>query len=887
MNDSRKEQERVSPKARVAEDVDREISAHLDMCVEELVRDGWEPENARKEAMRRFGNERKVRRHCRAIENEHLRKVKTKRIVEGTLQDLRYGARAFLKSKGFSLVAIATLAVGIAANATVFSILNGVLLKPLPYDKPEELVWVTEKSQTGTPMSAAWANFRDWRAESRSFRGLTAYTNYPTTVLGGTEPVYARVANVSRDFWTVFPVPPSSGRLTLPEDHVEGVEPVAVVSEMFAQRYLGGRDALGRGIEISGTLVEVVGIVPPAMNFPMGAELWVPAELTSKSVSRSSHNWRVVGRLEAGLTPSSAALELDPMTVRLVASSTREEEQRYLATGTIITPLQDVIVGDTKRPLFLLMGAAAFVLLVACTNLASTLLARGTARTRELAVRSAVGASRGRIIRQLLSESAFLAALGGMAGIGLTLVALIGLRSVAGASIPRMESVALDGTVLLFTSFVTLFTALAFGLLPALRTGEDDQARVLRTDGRGNEGYKGRIWGSLVMVEVALALVLLTGSGLLVRSFNAVLAVDGGFDEGDVIVSGIALSGIKYPSLEDHRMFWDGMLARAEAIPGASHAGLISSAPASGSLPNGLVHLDGGTSRTGDAGYIVASAGAFSALDIPLLRGRLFNASDGPDSRHVVVVNQSFADKYWPGENPIGKQVSGGGMDGYWTADTPVFGTVVGVVGDVRYRSLIRAARPTVYWNYRQRPYRIRRGAYMVVEADAIGVGGLAESFRVTLHEADPDVAPRIQLLKDSIAESLAERRFTLMIMSGFALTGLFLAALGIFGVVSYAVAQRTREIGIRMALGASGGAVRGMVIRGAMAPVVLGLLVGVAGAWSFNRVIAGLLYEVRPTDPLTFVTVSGVLFSTGLAASWLPTMRGTRVDPMNSLRED
>jgi len=886
MSDSPKKQRRVSSTTKAAADVDREIDAHLAMCVEELVQDGWDPTDARQEAERRFGNEGRVKRRCRAIENEHLRRLRIRGVVEGLMQDVRYGARGLLKSKGFSVVAIATLAVGIGANATVFSILNGVLLRPLPYEDSQELVWIAERSVSGTPMSAAWENFRDWKAEAGSFKGLTAYNNNSTTVLGGAEPVYTNVANVSEDFWTVFPVSPKSGRLSLPEDHVEGAAPVVVVSETFAERFLGGPAALGRSIEIEGASVEVVGIIPPSMDYPKGAELWVPAELTSKSTSRSSHNWRVVGRLAAGVTLERATLELDPLTLRLVSTITGEDEQRYLATGTLITPLRERIVGDTGRPLLLLMGAAAFVLLVACTNLASTLLARGSARNRELAVRSAVGASRGRIVRQLLSESVLLASLGGVAGVAITLVALDAISLAAAGSIPRMESVSLDGTVLLFTALVTLLTALAFGLLPALRAGDSDQARVLRTEGRGNEGYKGRVWGSLVMVEVALALVLLTGSGLLVRSFNAVLAVDAGFDEADVVISGVALSGIKYPHLDDHRLFWEGMVDRAEAIPGVSQAGLITSVPASGSLPNGLVHLDGGTSRTGDAAYIVASAGVFGALDIPLIRGRLFEVSDGPDSPHVVVVNQAFADKYWPGENPIGKQVSGGGMDNYWAADGVVFGTVVGVVGDVRYRSLIRPARPVVYWNFRQRPYRIRWGANMIVESETDGPGGLISSVREALHAADPDVAPRIQLMEDVIADTLAERRFTLLIMSGFAVVGLLLSALGIFGVVSYAVAQRTREIGIRMALGASGGAVRTMIIRGSMLPVGLGLLLGLVAAWMVSRTMAVLLYEIRPTDPLTFVFVSGILLFTGLIASWLPTVRGTRVDPVNSMRD-
>jgi putative ABC transport system permease protein len=878
---------RPSRRRGVAEDVDREIRAHLELCTEELVREGWNPEAARAEAARRFGDERRIRRRCTDIEDRQVRKVRVVQMIEGMLQDLKFGVRALKNSPGFASVAIATLALGIAANATVFSVVNGVLLRPLPYHNPDELVSVAERSQSGRPMAVPWANFRDWSAENRSFSAITAYGAYPTTVLSDAEPVYTPVATVSRDFWRVFPVSQVAGRLTVPQDHVEGAAPVVVVSEMFASRYLGGHEAVGKRVEISGMLLEVVGIVPSDVTFPRGTELWVPAELTPKSESRSSHNWSVVGRLNEGITPAAAEREMTPLTVRLVATALAEEGPDYIATGTIIESLHETMVGDTRRPLLLLMGAAAFVLLVACTNLASTLLARGTTRARELAVRSALGASRGRIVRQLLSEATLLSLLGGAVGVGLTVTALGVIRAGGGGWIPRIEKITVDGTVLLFTLCVTLLTALAFGLLPALRARDQDEARVLRSEGRGNEGYKGHIWSILVATEVALALVLLIGSGLLIRSFAAVLAVNAGFDDRDVVVSGVALSQIKYPELDDHRRLWETMLQRVAAIPGVSGAGVITSLPAAGSLPNGRVHLDGDMSKTGDAGYVVASEGAFAALDIPLLQGRLFDASDRPESRHVVVVNQAFADMYWPGESAIGKQVSGGGMDNFWSTTPPVFGIVVGVVGNVRHRNLTRESRPTVYWNYRQRPFRLRWGANLVLESASGDPSGLAESLRETISEVDPDIAPRIQFLSTLVAGTLGERRFTLMVMSGFGILGLLLAALGVFGVVSYSVAQRNREIGIRLALGATVGAVRAMVLRSAMVPVVFGLLIGVAAAWGFSRALTGVLYEVRPTDPATFMAVSGLLLGTSLVACWLPAVRGTRLDPMSTMREE
>lgn len=873
--------------ARLGQDLDREIRAHLEMSTDELIREGWEPGEARREARRRFGDESDVRRQCRKMENRHRKVMSRGIMLETLLQDLRFAVRTLRKSPAFTLVAILTLSVGIGGTATVFTLVNGVLLKPLPYQNPEELIWAAEKSLSGRSMSVAWANFRDWQAESRSFRGLAAYNSVSTTVLGGTEPAYRTVAPVTGEFWTVFPLTPVKGRLTGEADHVQGGAPVAVVSEAFAREVLGGEEPLDRMVEIFGTRYQVVGVIPGSFDFPTGVSLWFPAELFPQSQSRSSHNWKVVGRLNPGVTPGDAFMELDPMTRRLVATAGEAEAVEYLATGVFVTSLQEELVGDTSRPLYLLLGAATLVLLVACTNLASTLLARGTVRAREVAVRSALGAGRGRIIRQLMTETVLLALLGGIAGLGLTLGALRVIEVMGAESVPRLEAVEVDGTVLLFTLGATLLTALVFGLIPALRAPEDNQATTLRAEGRGNDGYRRGVWNTLVATEVALALVLLVGSGLLIRSFAAILSVDGGFHGEDVVVSSVALSGIKYPELEDHPPFWDRMLDRAQEIPGVSAAGMMSSLPVSGFAPNGRIHLNGDPSQHGDAVYVVASEGAFQALDIPLLQGRLFDERDGPEDPHAVVVSRSFAQRYWPGGSPLGKQVSGGGMDDYWDAAAPVFGTVVGVVGDVRFRDLTRPGEDVVYWSYRQRPYRIRSGSNLLVESGSGNTALVVADLRRAIRETDPDVAVRIQYLRDRVSDSLAERRFVLLIMSGFAAVALFLAALGIYGVVSYAVARRTREMGIRLALGATGKSVRALVLGQAMLPVGLGLLVGAVGAWAAARVMTGLLYQVEPGDPLTFLGVAVLLLVLALAACLIPALRGTRVDPGITMRAE
>ena len=869
------------------EDVDRELRAHLELCVEELLADGRTREEALAEAEERFGNKARIAQECKTISRQHAKAVRRGMMIENTIQDLRYAARGLLKNPGFALVAIMTLALGVGANATVFSLVDGVLLEPLPYESPEELVWIAEATEDGGENWPAWPNFRDWREQSRTLQAVSAFYSRNFTVLGGAEPENTLVSEVSQDFWRVFPMAPVAGRLTVPEDHREGVAPVAVLSAAFATRLFGEEDVPGRMVEISGTRYEVVGVVPEPFHYPFDTHVWIPTELGGVSESRTSHNHRVVGRLHPGFTPQDAFEELDPITRRIVAPAIAAEGLEFMATGAVVRSLRQQLVGNTGSLLYLLLGASGFVLLVACTNLASTLLARGTTRAAEMAVRSAVGASRGRIVRQLLLEAFLLATLGSAAGLILTFGALQAIQATGSVSLPRLGNVNIDGPVLLFTLGATVVTALAFGLFPALRSGEDDQATVLRTEGRGQGGRKGKIWNALVATEVALAMVLLTGSGLLIRSFYTLLAEDGGFDETDVAVAFVAASEIKYPHEGDHVRFWDELLRTAEAIPGVSRAGVAMRVPAGGGVPSGRVHLNGDPAQFGNADYMVASGGAFEALDIELLQGRLFDDRDRPSSPHVVVVTRSFAKQYWPEEDPIGKQVSAGGMDSRWSVEPIPFGTIVGVVSDVRMRNLIRPGQPTVFWNFSQRPGRLMAGGFMVVESATGDPSGIIGGIRNAITTVDPDVPIRIWEMNDIVAGTLASRRFTLYTMGAFASIALFLATLGIYGVVSYAVAKRTREMGVRLALGATGGSVQMMVMRGAMVPVVLGLGVGIASAWGLSRIMIGFLYQVSPTDPATFLGVAGLLLTTAVAACAIPAYRGTRVDPMVTMREE
>lgn len=813
--------------------------------------------------------------------------------MEGIVQDVRYGIRSLTGSPGFTAVALLTLALGIGANTAIFSVVDGVLLEPLPWEEPHELVWIDETRVDGGSMSVAWPNYEDWRRITTpgSAEGIAAFGFRTPTVLGGPEPVRIEGAVVTGDFWRVLPVAPLAGRLTLPDDHREGAGPVLVVARSLARDALGATDpaeAVGRTLDVGGTTFQVVGVVPDAFDFPAGSRHWSPAERTGGNSSRTSHNWSVVGRLADGVTAGALAEPLNALQARL-AEDVPPEDLEYMAVGVNVIPLHEQVVGDVRTPLLILLGAAGFVLLVACTNLASTLLARGTARARELAVRSALGGTRRRLVRQLLTESLLLALGGAAAGMGLAAATLGVLRRLGGGAVPRLDAVALDGRVLAFTLGAAVLTALAFGLLPALRSSGEARAQALKAGGRGGIGRHGRTWSALVAAEVALALVLLAGSGLLVRSFVAVLDEDPGFDAVDVTTAELTPGPARYPESADHARFWDALLERVEELPGTAAAGLISPRPLS-SFPTGRLALDGDPGKFGNAGYVVASAGAFEALDIPLLRGRLFDEGDGPDAPHVVVVSRSFVEEYWPDENPLGRTVTGGGMDEWWDADPPVWGTVVGVVEDVRFRGLERSAGPTVYWHHRQRPSRIRWGATLVAESATGDPSLLAGPVRTAVREADPDIPVRIRHLGAVRAESMAERRFILFVLGGFSLLGLLLAAAGIYGVVSYSVARRTREMGVRLALGADPGSVRNRVLRDALRPVVVGLVLGVTGAGLLVGALRGLpelLYRVEPNDPATWVGVTLLLLAVGVGASWLPARRGTRVDPMVTMRAE
>ena len=879
----------MDPKNRdpIVHDVDREMRAHIRLRADELQAGGMDPERAEAEARRRFGDrQRHARESVRAAARGRAGRV-TRNALAALRLDLRFALRSLSRTPAFAVVAVLTLSLGIGADTAVFSVVRGVVLRPLPFEQPERLVWVRERTTEGGTMQAAWGNVVDWRTQSRSFAGIAPFTSGNVLVLGGESPRRGTGAVVGEDFWRVFMLAPHRGRLLQPSDHRLGSEPVGVVSHGYWMSELGGRpleESGGLSLEMVGQRVRIVGVLPPGFAFPAGSDFWVPAEIVEQGLDRSAHNWQVVARLAGGVTLEAAGEELDALTRRLVQDTPPSE---FLAVGASVTPLQDATVGSAEQPLWMLLGAATLVLLIACTNLASTLLARGAERERELAVRASLGAGRGRIARQLLTESAVLATVGALAGIALAAVLLRVLRALAPAALPRVGDIRVDGGVLAFTLVMTALTALLCGVLPAVRLSDMDAGGALRAGERGSApGVRSALWRVLVGTEVALALVLLIGSGLLIRSLQLVLSEEAGFDPRDVLVIDVDLSRVKHPTQADHARFHQTLIERLASLPGVSAAGVASSAPMVSFLPNGQMELDGNLEKLAVGGYVAASSGYFGALDIPLLEGRLPDErTDLPNTPHVAAVSRSFAEQFWPGEDPIGKQVTGGGMDDFWEART--FATVVGVVGDARHRDLARDVYPTVYFPFTQRPFRIVFNADVLVETSGGDPAALAPIVREVISSIDPDAAVRLQPLDAAVSSSLSGRRFPMLVLGGFAFLALVLAVVGIYGVVSYGVARRRREMGIRIALGADVAGVRRLVVRESVAMVVVGLGAGVVGAYALSGLLGSLLYRVGPGDPLTFVAMAGVLFAAGWAAAWIPARSGSRVDPMVTMRSE
>ncbi|HEY5087412.1 MAG TPA: ABC transporter permease [Gemmatimonadaceae bacterium] len=797
--------------------------------------------------------------------------------LESFFRDLRYAGRRLHNNWGFTTLAVLTLALGIGATTAVFSVVNGVLLQPLPYPQSGQIVKLAERTKSGGEMHVANPNFVDMRDQSHSFDGVAFYGAWPTTILGGTEPILATRAQVSTDFFSVFRVKPLMGRTFTRDETQAGGSPTAVVSFDYWRNHLGGASNFSdRSLTIEGATYPIVGVMPQGFNFPDATDVWsaTPIDL---GPTRTAHNLQVVARLRAGVTIEHARTDLGLIYARLKGQYGAGMD----AHGFTVRSLHDELVGSVQRPLLLLLGAAALVLLVACTNVASTLLAAGAARRGEMAIRASLGAKRARVLRQLTTEGLLLAMLGAAVGLALAAFVLKLMLALApDGALPQVGKVGLDGRVVAFAIVVGVLAAVLSSLFPALRTSQASISHDLVT--RGDIGGRSRVWSALVATEVAMALLLLVGCGLLVRSFAKVISIDPGFRSAGVLTASLALPETTYPDDNSIARFYQQLLQDVGKVPGVLQVGITNNVPLTDQGYNGGFEIEGAPPPTSYTNYGLATSGYFRALNIPVKRGRLFDDRDRAGVADVALVNQAFADQYFPGVDAVGRRVRNLANDSNrYSSDRWI--TIVGVVGNVRDASLTAPTPATIYVNPYQRPYRARYAS--LVLRSSLPPQALIATLGSLLKQRG--VPAKFQTMEAILSGSVAGRRFSTSVLSFFAAVALVLAAIGIYGVVSYQVVQRTREIGIRMALGAQPGQVRSLIVRNSMRIVGLGLIVGVLATPLLTRALQTLLFGISPTDPGTFVIVLLVFSVVAMLASLIPANRATRVDPMRALRSE
>jgi putative ABC transport system permease protein len=823
-------------------------------------------------------------------------------MFEAVVRDLKYAARGLGRSPAFSAMVILTLALGIGATTAIFSVVYGVLLRPLPYAEPDRLVAIWEVNHRGTYSRLADPNYDDFRDQSRSFEAVAKYTSMVATVTGIAEPTRTNVASVTRDFFKVLGVQPEVGRGFALDDARQGAAPVVVASRRYWTEHLASaRDLSTLRLRLQNRVYSVAGIMPDGFAFPEKTDLWVPDELDPENPSRTSHNYSAIGRLRRGVSVNQAAGDLAAIADRIVRQST--EQSDYLLRSATAVPLQASLTGRVRSPLYILLGAVGVLLLVACANVANFLLALASSRERELALRNALGAGRGRLVRQFITEALLLSALGGAAGILIAVGLLRALLALAPAGLPRVEEITVSWPVLAFTATVSLVAAVGLGVLTAVRATSGAPGGALAEGGRGNAGTRrGQRVGRIIVVsQLAMTLALLTGAGLLGRSLLRVLSVEPGFRTDHVVSMQLELPdpGDVAPeaaqAVRAHQSQLVGALVeRLHAVPGVMHAAAVNAVPMDGGLPDGMFLLVSPeenpkdfkefsalaqqASRRGTADFCAATPEYFQALAIPLVRGRSFDQRDGLDAPHVAVINEALAKTRWPGQDPIGQTIQFGNMDG----DLHLL-TIVGIVGDTHEYGLEEAPRPTVYVNLLQRP----RSDFSVVLHAGADPAQVAAAARAIARTEVPDAAPRFRTFAEIYAASLGSRRFNLVLVAVFALTALLLAVAGVYGVVSYGAAQRTREMGVRMALGARPADVLGVILRQGLATTFTGVAIGVAASFAAARTIQSLLFDVKPTDPFTFAAVAAALSVVAGIACYLPARRATRVDPLVALRHD
>jgi putative ABC transport system permease protein len=800
--------------------------------------------------------------------------------MESVWQDLRYGIRVLLKKPGFTIVAVLTLALGIGANSAIFSVVNSVLLRPLPVKDPDQLVRIYETFLPSGYGTVSVPNLKDWREQNDLFTQLAAYTYDNFSLMGKDNPERISGAPVSANFFEVLGVPPLIGRTFLEGEDQQGNNRVVVLSYQLWQRNFGG-DAgiLGRNVPIGGENFTVIGVMPASFRFPFrSTELWVPLVFSPSQVSnRGSHAFFVLGRMKPGVT-------LDKAKEQMISIARGIEQQfpdQQTGRSVMLVLLQEEIVSNIRPALMVLLGAVGFVLLIACTNVGNLLLARAAGRRKEIAIRTALGAGRWRIIRQLLTESLLLSIAGGVLGLLIAIWGVQLLVALAQNYLPRAHEVGLDWRVVLFTLSVSLLAGIGFGLVPALQVSKIEVQGVLKEGTGGNSPGQNWLRGLLVVAEIGSAMVLLIGAGLMIKSFLHLQQLEPGLNPENVLTLRFSLPEAKYNSTQTVANFHQQILERVSALPGVESAGAINLLPIQDTGFNGGVSLEGQDpfppGQEPLAEFRSTSPDYFKTFKIPLIAGRFFSSQDQENTEPVTIINQALAKKLLPNEDPIGKRIKSG---------VSKLATIVGVVGDVKQSGLLRQPMPEIYYPFTQaQTLTLTRNMSLVVRSSS-DPDSLVSAIRSEVRAIDP-AQPifNVKKMEEVISGSISYHRLNMILLGGFAAIAMLLAMLGIYSVMSYTVIQNTREIGIRMALGAQRMDVLRLILGHGFILAIIGIGIGLAGAFGLMRLMESLLFGVTATDPLTFILVSLLLLVVSLLACYIPARRAMRVDPMVALR--
>jgi putative ABC transport system permease protein len=795
------------------------------------------------------------------------------------LRDTRYAVRQLRKSPGFSVIAVLTLALGIGATSAMFSVINGVLLRPLPYPNAESLVRVHEILPQFGRFSVAPASFLDWRQQNTVFERIAAFTGGSATYTDASGPQRVTNAAVSWDIFELLQVAPALGRGFRADEDAPGKANAIVLSHgMWQRRFGGAPDVLGRSVSLSGTPYTIIGVMPAGFSFPTPQEeFWLPLGLNPASATRGGHFLAVIARRKPGISEQQAEAEMKTIAERLALqypdSSAKESAE--------VVSLHEQSVGDIRPALLTLLAAVGVVVLIACANVANLLLVRASVRGKEIAIRMALGAGRRRLILQMLAESLVLSLAGGVLGLIFAYLAVKPIQTLSAGSIPRVDGISIDATVLAFALLLSMVTGILFGLAPAWQAARSGVADVLKEGGRSSSTSGGR-WArsGLLVAEVALSIVLLVGATLLLRSFARLTNVDPGFHPERALAFRVALPNATYPQPHNRVTFFDDLLARLDALPQVTAAGISQALPMRGDYILSFTVQGRPAPKPGagtSANYRSISPDYFKALGTPLLRGRIFTNRDADKAPMVAIVDQAFVDRHFPGEEPLGRGIDiGNGTDGFYE--------IVGVVGDVHHYGLDVDPNPTMYVPFKQGLF----SSVWVVARTEGDPAQLASLARQTVRDIDPGL-PTFAMtpLADVVTESVAQRRFSVLLLVLFAAVALFLAAVGLYGVVAYTVTQRTQEIGLRMAIGAQHGDVMRMVVGGGMKLALIGVAIGLVSALALSGLLTTMLFGVKPVDPISYILTATVLLVIAALACYIPALRAARVDPIVALRQE